>query len=244
AQTMPNIWFKQFGLDKRNNIVQLSGESDDMDAFSRQVKIFEDEKNKKYVTNIGNLNSSLGESARVNFNTNLTLDKNIFSYLSSLPSIVETTSPSDGTIITPPIDEQQNPQTGSTEKLITFFHLLLNPEVSGLVDQTNYKITLDVPYGTDIKNLTPSIIISSNATVSPTSRAQQDFTNPVTYTVTAQDGSTRDYKVTVNILPQVESGQPKWAIWVITILIIIVVAIVAILGFLFWKRIKNQKLNI
>ena len=37
AQTMPNVWFKQFSLDEKNNAVQLSGEADDMDAFSRQV---------------------------------------------------------------------------------------------------------------------------------------------------------------------------------------------------------------
>ena len=40
AQTMPNVWFKQFNLDEKNAIIQLSGESDDMDAFSRQVTTF------------------------------------------------------------------------------------------------------------------------------------------------------------------------------------------------------------
>ena len=78
-QTMPNVWFKQFSLDEKNNAVQLSGESDDMDAFSRQVAVFE---NNKYVKSIGTLSSSLGESARVEFNVNLVLDPNIFNYLS------------------------------------------------------------------------------------------------------------------------------------------------------------------
>ena len=91
AQTMPNIWFKQFTLDAKNNAVQLSGESDDMDGFSRQVAVFE--KN-KYVKNIGTLNSSPGDLARVEFNLNLTLDQNIFSYLSSAPSISGTVLPS------------------------------------------------------------------------------------------------------------------------------------------------------
>ena len=90
TQTMPNVWFKQFSLDKKNNVVQLSGETNDMDAFSRQVAIFE--KN-KYVKNIGTLNSLLGESAMIKFNIDLVLDQNIFSYLSNTPSISDTTAP-------------------------------------------------------------------------------------------------------------------------------------------------------
>lgn len=90
SQVIPNVWFKQFSLDKKRNGVQLSGESDDLNALSRQVAIFE--KN-KYVKSIGTLNSSLGESARVEFSIGLVLDQNIFSYLSNLPPILETTTP-------------------------------------------------------------------------------------------------------------------------------------------------------
>lgn len=79
TQTMPNIWFKQFSLDEKNNGVQLSGESDTMDAFSRQVAIFE--KN-KYVKSVGALSSVLGDSAKVQFNMNLVLEQNIFNYIS------------------------------------------------------------------------------------------------------------------------------------------------------------------
>lgn len=94
AQTMPNIWFKQFGLDEKNNRVQLSGEADNMEDFSRQVAVFE--KN-KYVKSIGNLNSSLGASARVQFNLDLVLDQNIFGYLSGLPQSSEIiTQPDQG----------------------------------------------------------------------------------------------------------------------------------------------------
>ncbi|MCX6720938.1 MAG: hypothetical protein NTW11_03995 [Candidatus Staskawiczbacteria bacterium] len=77
AQTLPNVWFKQFSLDAKGNAVQLSGESDDMGALSRQVSVFE--KN-KYVKSIGALNSSIGELSRIQFNINLVLDKSIFSY--------------------------------------------------------------------------------------------------------------------------------------------------------------------
>jgi len=99
GQTMPNIWFKQFSLDGKTNNVQLTGESDDMDSFSRQVSVFE--KN-KYIKSVATLNSALGESARIDFNINLVLDQNIFGYIASTP-IIETTSPSNQEVIqTPP----------------------------------------------------------------------------------------------------------------------------------------------
>ena len=80
-QTMPNIWFKQFVLDEKNRGVQLSGEADSMDALSRQVANFE---RNEYVKRVGALNSSLGGSARVEFNFNLSLDPKIFSYISNM----------------------------------------------------------------------------------------------------------------------------------------------------------------
>jgi hypothetical protein len=57
-------------------------------------------------------------------------------------------------------------------------------------------ITVTVPYGTDITSLSPVITFTGSA-VSPASGAVQDFTSPVTYRVTAYDGSTADYRVTV-----------------------------------------------
>jgi len=86
----------------------------------------------------------------------------------------------------------------SSEKLINSFNLLgLNPEEDGAVDDTNYVVNLVVPVGTDLTKLIPTISISDNATISPASDVAQDFTNPVNYTVTAQDGSTQNYTVTV-----------------------------------------------
>ncbi|MDR0708385.1 MAG: DUF5018 domain-containing protein [Treponema sp.] len=57
-------------------------------------------------------------------------------------------------------------------------------------------ITVTVPYGTDITALSPVVLFTGSA-VDPASEAAQDFTNPVTYRVTAADGSVRDYVVTV-----------------------------------------------
>jgi hypothetical protein len=56
-----------------------------------------------------------------------------------------------------------------------------------------------LPYGTDVRALAPQITVSAKASVSPASGTARDFANPVTYTVTAQDGSAQDYTVTVTV---------------------------------------------
>jgi len=67
--------------------------------------------------------------------------------------------------------------------------------IEGRIDQDLKTVTLDFPGGTDVSHLTPTIVVSSYATVSPASGVAQDFTQPVTYRVTAFDGSTVDYQV-------------------------------------------------
>ena len=71
---------------------------------------------------------------------------------------------------------------------------------SGTISEATYTIALSVPYGTDVTALVPAITISG-ASVSPASGVAENFTIPVTYTVTAADGSSQAYTVTVTILP-------------------------------------------
>jgi hypothetical protein len=237
-QTRPNIWFKQFNLDQKGGQVQLSGEADDMEAFSRQTSTLE--KN-EYVKNISLLNSSLGISARVQFNLNLLLDSKIFDYALSSLNETELTQTTTPTSEAPILSGQTSKRS---EKLITLFNFPLTPEVIGFIDQTNFTITLDVPYGTNVTNLIPLINISSNASVLPASSAVQDFTNPVIYKVTAEDGSTQNYVVTVNILskPSPWFVQSKVIIISVSALIAIIIA-VAIAVFLFIRK-KSKKLPI
>ena len=47
--------------------------------------------------------------------------------------------------------------------------------------------------------LSPTITISKGATLSPNTGVAQDFTKPVSYTVTAQDKTTKTYKVVVTV---------------------------------------------
>ncbi len=59
-------------------------------------------------------------------------------------------------------------------------------------------ITAELPAGTDVTALTPSIVTSTGATVEP--KTAQDFSSAVEYTVTAEDGvTTKTYTVTITV---------------------------------------------
>ena len=66
---------------------------------------------------------------------------------------------------------------------------------------TGTNILITVPPGQSRASLAPSITVSPYATLSPVSATARDFTNsvttPVPYTVTAQNGTTKTYYVTV-----------------------------------------------
>jgi len=70
-------------------------------------------------------------------------------------------------------------------------------EREGIIDEIAHKIECYVPAGTDVTDLVPTIEVSEGATVSPASGEAQDFTHPVVYTVTAMNGTTAEYTVTV-----------------------------------------------
>lgn len=84
--------------------------------------------------------------------------------------------------------------TASTAKDITAFNFT-TPASTGTIAGTN--ITLNVPAGTDLTNLIPTITTSALSTVSPLTGVANNFTTPATYTVTAEDGSMQVYTVTV-----------------------------------------------
>lgn len=51
-------------------------------------------------------------------------------------------------------------------------------------------VDIEVAPGIALTALTPAIVVSPNASIDPASGVTRDFTNPVTYTVTAEDGTT------------------------------------------------------
>jgi surface protein len=87
------------------------------------------------------------------------------------------------------IDEQTNFDLDcySTTQILTFE--LEDQTGPATIDADNKTITIEVPFGTVVSSLTPTIaLLNNNGSVSPESA--QDFSSPVVYTVLAEDGST------------------------------------------------------
>jgi hypothetical protein len=81
----------------------------------------------------------------------------------------------------------------------------------GVVDQVNHTVAVTVPYGTSVTQLVPTftstgldVKVGLDSQVSGVTT--QDFTNPVSYTVHAADGTMQDYVVTVTTAPQTPSN--------------------------------------
>ena len=89
-------------------------------------------------------------------------------------------------------------------KAITAFSLLLGAGVVGTIDEAAHTIALTVPAGTSRAALaavftTTGASVAVGATPQVSGLTLNDFTSPVTYTVTAADASTQAYVVTVTV---------------------------------------------
>ena len=76
---------------------------------------------------------------------------------------------------------------------------ILEHNVIGSVSGTD--VAAEVPFGTPTNNLIPSVEISANASIVPAVGVSTDFSNPVNYTVTAEDGSSKTFIVNVPVAP-------------------------------------------
>ena len=92
--------------------------------------------------------------------------------------------------------------TQSSAKAITSFTV---DGKSATIDESAHTLSLTVPASANLASLSPTIEISAKASILPASGSTVDFTNPVTYTVTAEDGSTQAYEVTITKEAVVES---------------------------------------
>ena len=97
-----------------------------------------------------------------------------------------------------------------------FIHLLQDAEIEAfsIADETGSStinsgsgtVSLEVIATADVTSLTPTIGLSPSASVSPNSGVAQNFTDPVVYSVTAEDGVTnKQWTVTVSQVPAVPS---------------------------------------
>ncbi|UOB16140.1 leucine-rich repeat domain-containing protein [Abyssalbus ytuae] len=78
-------------------------------------------------------------------------------------------------------------------------------DIPATIDAENNTITATLPKSTDPTALVPDIVLSENATISPT--GPQDFSNKkkVIYTVTAEDGTKTTYTVEAEVIVNDES---------------------------------------
>jgi len=259
-ETQSNVWFTQFGLDEKSNQIQLTGKAEDMDAFSRQTANFE--KN-EYVKSLGTLDSSLGEAGEINFNFSLTLDPKIFSYLVNTQNKAVAKVEQNAIVVTSSITQVINPEAETTEettpttettetaateiksseKMIFAFDIPFEAEIVGAIDQVNHTISINTPSGTDVTRIAPIIIISDKATVYPESETPQNFSSPVVYEVKAEDGTTQNYTVTVNVEKAQEevkkSGQSGILIIFLAVALIAFLTVVGLAIFLFIKGRKG-----
>lgn len=84
---------------------------------------------------------------------------------------------------------------------------------SAKVDPVKPEVLLYMPYGYDIRSLAPTFQISPKATISPASGSIGNFTSPVSYTVTAEDGvTTKTYSVKV-VIPTITLKRAIAAGW-------------------------------
>lgn len=82
--------------------------------------------------------------------------------------------------------------TAEYSKILTFSI----GKYAGKIDDANYTITVKYPMGESLTNLRPSYTVTPGATVVPESNTEQDFTDPVIYTISYM-GESRQYTVTV-----------------------------------------------
>ena len=77
------------------------------------------------------------------------------------------------------------------------------------INGTDISITL--PYQTDLKSLTTEVEISAKASINPDPKTIKDYTRPKEFTVTAEDGTTKQtYKVTVTVAKNTEAKITLW----------------------------------
>lgn len=77
----------------------------------------------------------------------------------------------------------------STETNILEF-VLAEQKGTAVINEVDHTVKIEVVEGTDLSSLTPTISVSSGATIDPNTGVAQDFSSDVTYTVTAEDGET------------------------------------------------------
>jgi len=89
-----------------------------------------------------------------------------------------------------------NAAASNAKEIVTFS---IPNQASSTIVAGTATINVVMPAGTNLTSLTPTITLSPYATIDPASGVARNFSSAVTYTVTAQDGSTKVWTVNVSI---------------------------------------------
>ena len=96
-----------------------------------------------------------------------------------------------------PWAQPDNANADSEKEVVALFFNISGKSYIGTVDNKTKTIQVSLPSNTTLSNLpSPIIQVSQNATIDKAN--QTDFSSPVTYTVTAKDGSKQTYTLTVS----------------------------------------------
>jgi len=159
---------------------------------------YDSDGNYKWAFNVGNqnCNQTLGRNLAVDSNNDVLL----------VGSFCSTVNFDASKCTTYPLTAQSNIRDSFLAKYIQSAPTVASqitafsvPQQSApaVIDQTKLQITVTVPTGTDVSALVPSITTSSGVTLKPASGATQNFTGPVSYTLSASCSS---LNYTVNVV--------------------------------------------
>ncbi|HET8738017.1 MAG TPA: immunoglobulin-like domain-containing protein, partial [Pricia sp.] len=79
---------------------------------------------------------------------------------------------------------------------------------NAVIDEADHSIKLNVPFGTDVDVAPTELTASPHASISPSPDTQRNFGIPVTYTVTAENGSEQEWTIRVTVNPPIDSTAP------------------------------------
>ncbi|WP_416448195.1 malectin domain-containing carbohydrate-binding protein [Leeuwenhoekiella sp. A2] len=88
-------------------------------------------------------------------------------------------------------------QTLNSANNITYFEV---PTQLGaaVINASAHTVEAEVEVGTDLSSLAPTVLVSQGATISPESGLPRNFTSPVEYTVTAENGNVQRWTVNLS----------------------------------------------
>ncbi|MCC5920142.1 MAG: DUF5018 domain-containing protein [Cyclobacteriaceae bacterium] len=112
-------------------------------------------------------------------------------------------------------DFQDEEFESASAEILSFEFEELQPPISANINDNESLITATLPFGTDFTDLVPTIQISNLASISPPSGEPNDFSEPVVYLVTAEDGTQREWTVQLSEAeadaePRLVLGDPVW----------------------------------